>query len=179
MNRNIYLISFFISFFLYSCGGGHAPQIPANKLSETSISEEMILLNKQFMEFENEEINHYIDSLNLNMLETPTGLRYKILSEGEGEPLQKGDEITFNYSIRTLDNLVCESLTNVTKTIELGKGAIETGIEEAVMLLKVSGSGQFIIPSYLAFGVPGYGSCIAAWTPIFSEINIIERKLKR
>ena len=172
------LIVYHVVFFLYACGGP-APQIPVNKLSESSITEDMMLLNKEFIELDNEEINRYIDSLNLGMDQTPTGLRYKILNEGAGEHFQKGDEITFSYSVRTLDNVECEYLKNVTKTIELGKGAIESGIEEAAMLLKASGKGEFIIPSYLAYGVPGYKNCVPAWAPVFCEINIIKSKLKR
>jgi FKBP-type peptidyl-prolyl cis-trans isomerase len=174
MSRFLLLIFLsIITLSLFSCREP-APQVPANKLSETSISEEMMLMNKEFAELEIEEINLYIDSLNLDMSQTVTGLRYKIIKEGEGEPLQKGDRVTFNYSIRTLDNMECEELKNVTKTIELGTGAIEKGVEEAIMLLRVSGKGWFIIPSYLAYGVPGYKNCISSWTPVFCEINIID-----
>jgi len=150
-----------------------APQIPANKLPDVSISEELMLLNKEFAELENEEINHYIDSLNLDMSQTVTGLRYQIIKEGDGRFPQKKDKVTFRYSIRTLDNTECEELKNVTKTVELGTGAIKSGIEEAVMLLKVSGQGRFIIPSYLAYGVSGYKNCVPPWTPVFCEINVI------
>ena len=162
-----------ITFLLFSCREP-APQVPANKLSEISISEEMMLLNKEFAELENEEINHYIDSLNLDMSQTTTGLRYKIIKEGVGEFPRKNDKVTFSYSIRTLDNVECEDLKNVTKTVELGKGAIINGVEEAIMLLKVSGQGWFIIPSYLAYGVPGYKNCVPSWTPVFCEINVID-----
>ncbi len=171
-------ILFFISCLLFSCGEP-APQVPANKLTETSITEDMMLLNREFTELENEEINHYVDSLNPDMAQTSTGLRYKIIGEGVGEFPQKGDKVTFSYSVRTLDNVECEELKNVKKTVELGKGSIESGIEEAIMLLKTSGKGQFIIPSYLAYGVSGYKNCIPAWSPVFCEINIIEIKLKR
>ncbi len=157
----------------------HAPQIPANKLEENNITEELMLLNKSFAAFENEEIEHYIDSLKLDMLQTSTGLRYKIINGGSGGSFQKKDNVTFNYSIRTLDETGCSELKNVTKTVELGKNEIERGLEEAVMLLKTSGKGQFIIPSHLAFGVSGYKNCIPAWTPVFCEINIIESELKR
>jgi len=156
-----------------------APQIPANKLEKSSIAEDMMMLNKEFAAFEYEEINHYIDSLNLDMTETATGLRYKIIQKGDGDFFQKGDNVTFNYSIRTLDNRECKELKNITRTIELGKGETESGIEEALKLLKVSGKGQFIIPSHLAFGISGYKNCISPWTPVFCEINIIESKLKR
>jgi len=168
-----------ILFFLFSCREP-APQVPANKLPESSLFEDLMLLNKEFAELENEEINHYIDSLNLGMAQTSIGLRYKIIREGDGNSFQKGDRVTLNYSIRTLDDRgMCEELQNITKTIELGKGDVKSGIEEAVMLLKSSGKGQFIIPSYLAYGVPGYKNCVPAWTPVFCEINIIESKLKR
>jgi FKBP-type peptidyl-prolyl cis-trans isomerase len=167
-----------LSLITYSCTAP-APQIPANKLEEHNISEDLMLLSKSFAAFENEEIEHYIDSLKLDMQQTSTGLRYKIINEGNGNFFQKKDTVTFTYSIRTLEGSECKELKNVTKTIELGKGETENGIEEAVMLLKASGKGQFIIPSHLAFGVSGYRNCIPAWTPVFCEINIIESELKR
>ena len=161
-----------LSLITFSCRE-HAPQVPANKLPDVSISEELMLLNKEFVELENEEINYYIDSLNLDMSQTVTGLCYHIIKEGDGGFPQKKDKVTFRYSIRTLDDTECEELKNVTETVELGKGAIINGIEEAVMLLKVSGQGRFIIPSYLAYGVPGYKNCVPSWTPVFCEISVI------
>ncbi len=139
-----------------------------------------MLMNKEGVEFQNEEIEHYIDSLKLDMKQTSTGLRYKIIDEGKGNFFEKNDRVTFIYSIRSLlDNMECEALKNVTKTVQLGKNEIENGIEEAIMLLKVSGKGQFIIPSYLAYGMPGYKDCVPALTPVFCEINIIEEEFKR
>jgi hypothetical protein len=163
---------YLLIFLLFSCREP-APQVPVNKLPEVSLSEKSILLNKEFVEFEREEIDHYIDSLKLDMSQTITGLRYKIIKEGDGGFPRKKDKVTFRYSIRTLDNVECEELKNVTKTVELGKGALRSGIEEAVMLLKASGQGWFIIPSYLAYGVPGYKNCVPPWTPVFCEINVI------
>jgi len=177
ITHNLSLITYHLSLItciaFFSCGGGE-PQVPSNKIPEVSIQEDMMLLNREFLEFENEEINNYIDSLNLDISQTPTGLRYQIIKEGDGRFPQKGNKVTFNYSIRTLDNTECKELKNVTKTIELGKGAIQNGIEEAIMLLKVSGQGRFIIPSYLAYGVSGYKNCVPAWMPILCEINVID-----
>ncbi len=167
-----------LSLIIHSCVEP-APQIPANKLEESHITEDLMLLNKSFAALENEEIEHYIDSLKLDMSQTSTGLRYKIINEGNGNSFQKKDNVTFSYSIRTLDGTECKEMKNVTTTIELGKNEIERGIEEAVMLLKVSGKGQFIIPSHLAFGVSGYKNCIPPWMSVLCEINIIESKLNR
>ena len=182
ITHNLSLITYHLSLItciaFFSCGGGE-PQVPSNKIPEVSIQEDMMLLNREFLEFENEEINNYIDSLNLGMLQSATGLRYKIIKEGEGAFPKKGDKVTFSYSIRTLDNTECEELKNVTKTVELGKGELKSGIEEAVMLLKVLGQGSFIIPSYLAYGVAGYKDCVSAWTPVFCEINVMDVKNRK
>lgn len=172
-----YYILFFLLLLLFSCREP-APQVPANKLQNESVSEDLMLLNREFAKFENEEINHYVDSLNLDMQRTSTGLRYKIIEEGEGEYPAKGNKVTFRYSVRPLNGIVCEKLDKVVKTIEIGKGITERGLEEAVLMLKVTGKGEFIIPSHLAYGVSGYKDCIAGWTPVFCEINLIENNLK-
>jgi len=168
-------ILIFSLLILFSCGEP-APQIPANKILESSLSEDLMFLNRDFAEFENEEIEHYVDSLNLGMLQTSSCLRYKIIREGYGRFPKKGDKVTFNYSMRALDGVECEELKNVTKTVELGKGNITSGMEEAIMLMKASGEGCFIIPSHLAYGVLGYKNCISGWTPVFCEINLISVK---
>ena len=167
------LFALLLFLFLFSCRE-RAPQVPANKLPDDSYSKELMELNREFAELEDAEINHYIDSLHLDMKQTSTGLRYRIVKEGDGDFPQKNDKVTFDYTIRLLDNTVCAQ-ENGLKTIELGKGAIENGIEEAILLLKVCGKGEFIIPSHLAFGVAGYKNCVPAWTPIFCEINLIEK----
>ena len=161
---------FFIHIIFFSCREP-APQVPANKLPEDSFSKELMELNREFAELEDSEINHYIDSLNLDMQKTSTGLRYRIVKNGDGNFPQKGDKVIFEYAIRLLDNTKCVESTM--KTIVLGKGAIENGIEEAIKLLKVCGKGEFIIPSHLAFGMSGYDNCVPAWTPIFCEISLI------
>jgi len=152
-----------------------APQIPANKLPDESIDKNMMILNREFAELGENEINCYIDSLQLNLSRSDIGLRYRIVKEGTGQAIEKGDEVTVNYSIRMLNGPECEKLTNVTKKIRLGKNDVEKGIEEAVLLLKVSGEGEFIIPSHLAFGVAGYKNCIAPWAPVFCTLHIISK----
>ena len=167
----IRMAALFVLLLLASCGE-RAPQIPANKLPDDSFSTDLMELNREFAELEDAEINHYIDSLHLDMQQTATGLRYWIVNAGDGDFLQKGDKVTFDYTIRLLDNTLC--VENSLKTIELGKGAIERGIEEAIRLLKVRGNGKFIIPSHLAFGVVGYKNCVPPWTPVFCEISLIK-----
>jgi FKBP-type peptidyl-prolyl cis-trans isomerase len=173
----IYKIGFIFSlFFLHfiSCKEP-APQVPANKLKDNSLDYDMMLLNKEFAALEKEEVNHYIDSLGLDMKETPLGIRYRIIQEGNGDIPEKGNTVTVNYSIRALDGDICRQLRNKTKTIIIGKGEIERGIEESVLLLSVNGKGEFIVPSYLAYGVSGLKGCVPPWTAVICEITLLEK----
>jgi FKBP-type peptidyl-prolyl cis-trans isomerase len=166
---------FFTFLMLASCHEP-APQIPANKLKVSSQDEDMMLLNKEFAALENDEINQYIDSLDLDMKETGLGIRYRIVREGGGVMPEKGNTVTVNYSVRALNGDICERLSNITKTITLGRGELERGIEESVYLLNVSAKGEFVIPSYLAFGVTGLKGCIPPWTAVICEMTLLEKR---
>ncbi|HOI26821.1 MAG TPA: FKBP-type peptidyl-prolyl cis-trans isomerase [Paludibacteraceae bacterium] len=162
--------------FLFSSCREDKPQVPANKLPKSTLNQDLIEMNRGFVELERADIRHYIDSLCLKMDSTGLGIRYHISKEGSKDTVAVGAEVTVRYSITMLDGMGCDDLRDVEKTFKMGTGKVEKGIEEAVKLLHVSGEGEFIIPSYLAYGVSGYKDCVAPWSPIFCKINLIESK---
>ncbi|MCB9017814.1 MAG: FKBP-type peptidyl-prolyl cis-trans isomerase [Paludibacteraceae bacterium] len=160
---------------MFSCSEDR-PQIPANKLPKSTVEEDLLEMNKGFVEIEKSDIRHYVDSLGLKMDSTGTGLRYHVTKMGSGDTVAANATVTIRYSVTMLDGMGCDNLQNVTKTFTLGSGGSIRGIEEAVSLLSVSGEGEFIMPSYLAYGVAGYKDCVAPWSPIFCKIYLIESK---
>ncbi|MCQ2218181.1 MAG: FKBP-type peptidyl-prolyl cis-trans isomerase [Paludibacteraceae bacterium] len=160
---------------LLGCRGDDRPQIPYNKLPKNTVNDDFLAMNVGFMELEREEINHYIDSLNLNMDSTISGLRYRIDEVGYGDSVAKTDEVTVRYTITLLDGTTCDDLRDVVKIVRLGKGDLIKGLEESIRLLKVSGSGTFILPSYLAYGVSGKSGCVPPWSPVFCKVCLIEK----
>ena len=160
-------------FALTSCGKEQV-QIPVNKNERENLKEDFMEMNKQFVELEGQEINRYIDSTQLKMGKTISGLRYLIVEKGEGDSIVENDKVTFQYTIAPLGGEPCENLTNVVKTITIGHSDIEKGVREAIPLLRTSGKGKFIVPSMLGYGVVGKGRCINSWTPLFMDLSIIE-----
>lgn len=158
---------------LAACGKEQV-QIPVNKNQQEDIKEDFMEMNKQFVELEEAEINHYIDSTKMEMGRCISGLRYHIIEKGEGDSIVDNDKVTFQYTIAPLGGEPCESLTDVVKTITIGHTDIEKGIREAIPLLRVSGKGEFIVPAMLGYGVVGKGRCINSWTPLFMKLSIIE-----
>lgn len=175
---SIRILGLVILTLLASCGKEQV-QIPVNKVEKEDITDNLIEMNKQFFELENQEIDHYIDSLKLDMGKTISGLRYHIIQKGVGDSIKADDEVTIKYTIGALGEAPCEKLTDVVKTVTLGHSDIEKGIREAIPMMRESGEGEFILPSVIAYGVPGYGKCINGWTPVFMKLSIIEVNKKK
>ncbi len=173
MVKHLLHISILSLIILSSCGKEKV-QIPVNKEKPEDFKDEFMELNRQFVELEEQEINHYIDSLGLDMGRTISGLRHHIIEKGEGDSIQENDKVTIRYTIAPLGGEPCPNITDVVKTITIGHNDIEKGIREAIPLLRATGKGEFIVPSMLGYGVIGKGKCINSWTPLFMELTIIE-----
>ena len=173
MDRFIPHIYALLLIALVACGKEQV-QIPVNKSTQEDLKEDFMEMNKQFVELEEQEINHYIDSTKMEMGRRISGLRYHIIKKGEGDSIVENDKVTFQYTIAPLGGEPCENLTDVVKTITIGHSNIEKGVREAVTLLRVSGQGEFIVPAMLGYGVVGKGRCINSWTPLFMKLSVIE-----
>ena len=158
---------------LFSCGEEKV-QIPVNKSQQEDLREDFMEMNRQFVELEEAEINHYIDSTKMEMGRCISGLRYHLIEKGEGDSIVENDKVTFQYTMAPLGGEPCDNMKDVVKTIIMGHTDIEKGVREAIPLLRTSGKGEFIVPSMLGYGVIGKGKCINSWTPLFMKLSIIE-----
>lgn len=162
-----------LPFLLVACSDP-APQIPNNKIQQENPTESFMELNKEFAAIEDSMISSYMDSLSVPFTTTKSGIRYYITKEGDGDTVSATDDVTYRYSVRMLDGTSCEKLTDVVKTVNLEKSELERGYREALRLLKVSGTGVFVMPSFMAYGVIGVPNCIPAWTPVECTITLLE-----
>lgn len=151
-----------------------APQIPYNKVKKENVSDNLLEMNKVFAQIEDSLINDYVVKLNVDVTTSKSGLRYYITQKGTGKKASDKDKVTYRYSVRPIDGDSCEKLTNVVKTVQLDRTDIEKGFREALSLLSVNETGQFIMSSYLGYGVVGVPNCIQPWTPVVCEITLLE-----
>ena len=139
--------------------------------------ETLIRANKAVVKTEDQQIEDYILRHHWKMKTTATGLRYLIYRQGKGQPVQANQTVVFEYSIHLLDGSLCyNSDESGAKTVVLGRGQIERGLEEGILLLKKGDRAKFIIPSHLAFGLVGDGSKIPAKATLVYDIEITELK---
>ena len=181
MKKNIFYLFTYLLLFLSGagCSSNEAPQIPANKLPKDPTDQNLMEFNKGYVEFENKEINRYIDSLHLKMQTSDEGIRYIIRNEGKGSKFGKHDVATIRYTVSLLNGNKCPELTNVTKKISIGGGDVEHGFESAARMLRKGGSGDFIIPALVAYGVSGYKNCVPTWSPLYCKLSVIDINKKK
>ena len=174
--NEVFLFVLFIFIFLASCTGEKI-QLPENKKPKDDLKEKLLAMNVSFSQEEITEIQNYIkeDSLT-TYLASPLSFWYNIKEEGSGEKIKIGDRVQVLYDLQLLDGTLCFSFEEKgAATIVVGKFSQTKALDEALLLLKEEGSGIFIFPSSLAYGVAGKKPCIPPWAPVIYNIVSVKK----
>jgi FKBP-type peptidyl-prolyl cis-trans isomerase FkpA len=163
-------ICIFLFSVLLSCNNNSEKTVykrkPGNK--------ELVELNSYLVEKDKERIQNYIERKNFKMKESSSGLWYLIIIEGRGEFFKENDKVLMEYECSLLDGTVCYSSKNLgPKEVVLGKGELESGLNEGLRRLKPGGEAVFILPPFLAHGLIGDGNLIPPRATIVYEIKIL------
>jgi FKBP-type peptidyl-prolyl cis-trans isomerase FkpA len=149
-------------------GGGHPLQNPS------VYKEPLIKANKDVARTENEQIEDFVRRHHWNMVTTETGLRYMITKKGFGAKAAEGRTVKLAYTLSLLSgDTVYTALKDGPIVFQIGKGQVITGLEEAILLLKVGDQAKFIIPSHLAFGLIGDQKKIRQKASLVYDIEFI------
>ncbi len=168
------IVFFILSCLCVACAEKPA-QIPMNKKQADHTGANIMEANRGLVAIEDEDIRHYVDSMKLDWDSTNMGIRYKILaSNPEGIQAVRHQGVKITYSLRAFDATeFCSNYTDRTEIVNVGTGDLPRGMDEAILMLHQGETGEFIIPSYLAYGVVGKGQCIASRTPIYCRITLM------
>ncbi len=168
--QQIFILVLFISVITFSCRNNSENPVVKSKPG----MEEMEELNRYFVQKDRELIQNYAERKGLNIIESPTGLWYHIIEPGEGTNYSDNDRLVFEYECSLLDGTKCySSQTLGPKEIVLGRSNLEPGLNEGLRMLSPGGEAIFILPPFLAYGLPGDGKMIPAKAVIVYNVNIL------
>lgn len=125
---------------------------------------------KQAIEDE-EIIQQYISSNNLNATPTGSGLYYIIDSQGTGEGCTSASTVTVAYTGSFTSGIVFEQ--SPAQGVEFPLSGVIKGWTEGIPYFKEGGVGTLILPSALAYGRNGSGS-IPPNTVLIFDVELIE-----
>ncbi len=158
--------------FLPACREETAPpDLP----EAAAIQEAFAESNKRILALENEAIADFIQRFGWEMQQTGSGLRVKIRNEGRGEKASYGQRARIRYTVYLLTgDPVYSSEQRGPLEFTVGRGGVERGLEEGILLLREGAEAVFIMPSHLAHGLPGDGRAIPKRATIVYELELLE-----
>lgn len=119
-----------------------------------------------------------MDKLSAGYDETPSGLRYKILQEGNGKKASTGANVSVHYKGQLADGTVFDSSYQRKEPIDfqVGVGQVIAGWDEGLLLLKVGDKARFVIPSNLGYGIRGAGGVIPPDATLIFDVELMSVK---
>jgi len=136
--------------------------------------EDLIRVNKYLVGKDADIIKGFIKRHNWEMQTSKTGLRYMIYQYGKGDSVTEGHKVTINYQESLLDGTLCYSSDKLgPKKFNVGKGEVESGLDEGVRMLRVGDKARFILPPHLAHGLIGDQDQIPARSIVLIDVEVI------
>ena len=103
----------------------------------------------------------------------PSGLQYKVIKEGAGNPPGPKDSVSVNYRGTLTDGTEFDNSYSRNKPATFRVDSVIRGWSEALQLMKVGSKWELYLPSELAYGERGAGSKIPPNSPLIFEVEVI------
>jgi FKBP-type peptidyl-prolyl cis-trans isomerase FklB len=106
----------------------------------------------------------------------PSGLQYKVLTEGKGKTPKATDKVKVHYKGMLLDGKEFDSSYKRGNPAEFPVNGVIKGWTEALQLMKEGSKWMLYIPSDLAYGARGAGGDIGPNATLIFEVELLEVK---
>lgn len=106
----------------------------------------------------------------------PSGVQYKILAEGAGEPPAANDTVTMNYRGRFADGKEFDSSYSRNQPARFAPTGVVKGWGEAIQLMKPGAKWEIYVAGPLAYGEAGAGHVIPPNKLLIFECELVEVK---
>ena len=140
--------------------------------------EVFIEANKQMIINEEKKIDSLISFLDFPFLKDETGVRIHIDDSMQnilGLSPMDGQDVFVAYNCVVFDDyhVAFDNTFVDTLSFKIGYSKQMRGLNYAIKLLKVGDKAKIIIPSYLGFGMSGYGKSVPPYSTLFLNVKLL------
>ncbi len=108
------------------------------------------------------------------VITTPSGLQYKILTEGHGEVATANDKVTVKYEGKLIDGTVFDSsYERNPDTMTFSPNQVIKGWTEALTMMPAGSKWQLFIPYNLAYGERQAGDKIMPYSTLIFTVEVL------
>jgi FKBP-type peptidyl-prolyl cis-trans isomerase FklB len=150
---------------------------------EMTMDEAKAVVNEYFGKLQNELLENnkkagvaYLEEYaqQPGVIVMPSGLEYKVITEGSGKIPTSTDRVRVHYTGRTIDGKVFDSSVMRGEPAEFGVNQVIPGWVEALQLMPEGSKWELVIPSDLAYGEHGAGDAIAPNSTLIFEVELLK-----
>jgi FKBP-type peptidyl-prolyl cis-trans isomerase len=167
----------FLIFFLLclSCKR-NVQEIPTDhSIVRKKEKEKLEKINNYVVKRNEELISQFVKRNGLEMTKTGSGLWFGIYEKGKGKQVTKDCSVYFYYTLRLLDGSLIDSVSvQAPRSFRVGRGGVESGLEEGILYMHEGDKAILIIPPHLAFGNFGDQGKIPPGAILFYDIHLIK-----
>lgn len=108
------------------------------------------------------------------VLTLPSGLQYKVLSEGNGKKPKATDKVKCHYEGFLVDGTVFDSSIRRGEPAVFPLNQVIAGWTEGLQLMQEGAKYRFFIPYHLGYGEHGAGASIPPYAALVFDVELIE-----
>jgi FKBP-type peptidyl-prolyl cis-trans isomerase FklB len=106
--------------------------------------------------------------------ETPSGLQYRVVTEGDGATPEASDTVSCHYEGTLISGEVFDSSYKRGKPAEFPVGGVIEGWTEALLMMKVGSKWEVFLPAKIAYGLRGAPGAIGPNETLVFTIELLD-----
>jgi FKBP-type peptidyl-prolyl cis-trans isomerase len=144
-------VIFALPLFLFSACD--PPVQEQQESGSNQLSEQFIRANQYMQQRHQDHISAFVQRTGWLAQVTPSGLWIVVEKPGKGKHIEDDSRVSMAFESTLLDGTSCYQATReAPKVFTIGKGGVETGVEQGLQLLSEGAEAIFLIPPHLAHG---------------------------
>ena len=139
------------------------------------VSEKFVKANQYMQRRHQDHIAAFVERVGWNARVTPSGLWIIINKPGTGIEILENSSVTYSYSSMLLNGTPCYEAPDLQpKTISMGGGGVESGVEQGLQFMRQGTEATLIIPPHLGHGNFGDRDKIPGNSVIIYHLKVVE-----
>lgn len=132
-------------------------------------------MEKQYGEYKRQNEKFLADNAKKEGVVTlPSGVQYKVITEGKGAIPTETATVKVNYEGKTIDGKVFDSNAKSGKPAEMRANQVIKGWTDALVHMPVGSKWEVYIPQALAYGERAQGEAIKPFSTLIFTIELVE-----